>query len=191
MSAARQPGGMVTAEFSLVLVVFLMFCCALLELGRVLYLFNTLPMVTQRAALRAASTDFSNPAALQAVRQQALFRDSPGGLLLGEPVSDAHVRISYLSLSGPDGEAMTPIAAGAMPACPVNNRIACLKNPYAAACIRLVKVEICDPAVTASCERVAYRSVFSPLPLPVRLPIAMAIVPAESLGALPGDAPCP
>lgn len=191
MSAARRPAGLVTAEFSLVLVVFLMFACALLEMARAMYLFNTLPMVTQRAALRAANTDFTNAAALQAVRQQAVLRDSPGLLLLGEPVSDAHVRISYLSLSGPDAAMMTPLATGALPACPVNNRIACLKDPYAAACIRLVKAQICDPAITASCEPIAYRSIFSSVPLPLKLPIATAIVPAETLGAMPGDAPCP
>lgn len=182
---------MVTAEFSLVLVVFLMFACALLELARVMYLFNTLPMVAQRAALQAARTDFSNGTALQAVRQQAVFRDRPGMLLLGEPVSDDHVRITYLSLSGPEASMMTPIAAGALPACPVNNRIACLKDPYGASCIRLVKVQICDPAITGTCEQIAYRSVFSPLALRFKLPLATAITPAETLGAMPGDPPCP
>lgn len=191
MNAARQRAGVVTAEFSLVLVAFLLLVFALMELARVMYLFSTLTMVTQRAATQAANTDFANAAAVQAVRQQAVFRDSPGTLLLGAPVSDAHVRISYLSLSGASAAMMTPIASGALPACPVNNRIACLKDPYAASCIRLVKVQICDPAITATCEPVVYRSLFSSLPLPIKLPIATAIAPAETLGAMPGEAPCP
>lgn len=191
MSAARQPAGVVTAEFSLVLVVFLMVACALMELARAMFLLSTLSMVSQRAAVLAANTDFTNAAALQAVREQAIFRSSPGTLILGAPIGDAHVRISYLSLSGAQAAMLTPIATGALPACPVNNRIACLRDPYGAACIRLVKAQICDPAITGRCEPVAYHSLFSSLPLPLKLPVATAITPAETLGAMPGDPPCP
>lgn len=190
MSARGTSRGIVTAEFALVLVVFMTCVCALLELVRAMYLFGTLSMVTQRAAVLAANANFRDAAALQQVREQALFRNSPGMLIMGDPVGDAHVRISYLSLSGPPGEMIAPIAAGALPACPVDNRVACLRDPYGNACIRLVKVQICDPAFEATCERVAYRSVFSSLPLPLKLPSAPAIAPAETLGAMPGDAPC-
>lgn len=197
---ARQPRfrqrattlhGSVTAEFSLVLTMFLIMMCGLLELARVLYLFNTLQMVTARAASAAAHTDLHDAAALATVRQQAVFRDSAGGLALGAPVTDAHVRIDYLSLAGPDDDMLREIAAAALPACAVNNRLTCLRNPYDAACVRLVRARICDPADAGTCRSVAYRSVFTFMPLPLQLPTAPAIARAESLGAGPGAVPCP
>lgn len=191
MNAMRRAGGLVTAEFSLVLVVFLTVACGVLEVGRAMYLYNALYMVTQRAALAAASADFSNPQAMAAVRQRAVLRTMPGNLIMGAPVSDAHVRIDYMSLSGAGTEVMQPIAAGNMPACPVNNRIACMKDPNSAACIRLVRVRICDPAVTDKCDLTAYRAMFPLVKLPLQLPMSTTIAAVETLGAAPGDEPCP
>ena len=190
MSAPGKPKGLVTAEFSVVLVLFLVLTCGVLEVGRAMYVLNALRMVTQRAATAAAHTDFSNPAALQAVRQQAVMRSTPGTLVMGAPVSDAHVRIDYLSLSGPGGALVKPIAAADLPACPVNNRLACIKDPYGAACIRLVRVRICDPAVTDRCQSTAYRAMFPLVRLPIALPLSTTIVGADTLGAVAGDGPC-
>ncbi|KQQ32504.1 hypothetical protein ASF61_15030 [Duganella sp. Leaf126] len=187
----RRPGGLVTAEFSVVLLLFLLFTCGVLEVGRAMYLVNALRMVTQRAAAAAARTDFSDPAALQAVRQQAVMRSTPGTLVMGAPVSDAHVRIDYLSLSGPAGDTMQPVSAADMPACPVNNRIACMKDPYGAGCIRLVRARLCDPAVSDRCQGTAYRALFPLVRLPMALPVSTAIASADTLGASPGDGPCP
>jgi len=66
-----------------------------------------------------------------------------------------------------------------------------MKNPYDASCIRLVRARICDPAATGSCQRVRYQTLFSLVSLPLNLPMATAIVPAETLGAAAGAAPCP
>ena len=191
MSAVRRAGGMVTAEFSVILVLFLTIACGVLEVGRAMYLYNALYMVTQRAAVAAASADFSSADAMAVVRQRAVLRNTPGNLVMGAPVSDAHVRIDYLSLSGAAGEVVQPIAAANMPACPVNNRITCMKDPNSAACIRLVRVRICDPAVTDKCERTAYRTMFPLVALPLTLPISTTITSAETLGAMAGDGPCP
>lgn len=191
MTAPNRSAGLVTAEFSLVLLVFLTFACALMELARAMYVITTIPVVAQRAALAAANADFSSPAALQAVRRQAVFRDSAGTMLLGAPITDAHVRISYLALTPLEAPVMTPAAPATLLSCPVNNRNACLQHPYDAACIRLVQVQICDPAVTNSCVPAVYRSLFTAIPLPFRLPIATTVAPAETLGAVPGAAPCP
>jgi hypothetical protein len=106
-------------------------------------------------------------------------------------VSDAHVRIDYLSLSDSGTVAMTAIPAAALPSCPANNRINCMKDPYGASCIRLVRAQICDPAVTDSCVNVRYQGLFSLVSLPINLPRASSIASAETLGAAPGDAPCP
>jgi len=187
----REQDGVVAVEFSLVLMLFLLVAFGVLELARVLYLYNTLQMVTQRAASLAAVTDFHDAAAMSVVRQKAVLRTAPGTLAFGDPVSDAHVRIDYLSLSDGGTLAMTPIPAAALPYCPVNNRINCMKDPYGASCIRLVRAQICDPAVTDSCVNVRYQGLFSLVSLPIMLPKATAIVGAETLGAMPGDAPCP
>jgi Flp pilus assembly protein TadG len=189
---ARRPGkGSVTAEFSLALLAFLICAFGVLEVTRAVYMINILPMVTQRAAIAAANTDVRNTAALAAVREQAMFRTGPGLLTMGAPITDAHVRIDYLALAGPNSAMMTPVATTALPNCPVNNRVTCMQNLYAPACIRLVRVRICDPASAATCERVPYQSLLSFSRLPFRLPVAASIVSAESLGARPGDAPCP
>jgi hypothetical protein len=188
---ARANRGVVAVEFSLVLLLFVLVAFGVLELARVLYLYNTLQMVTQRAASAAAVTDYRNAAAMNTLRQRAVLRTTPGTLAFGEPVSDAHVRIDYLSLSDAGTVTMTPIPAASLPSCPVNNRINCMKDPYGASCIRLVRAQICDPAVTDSCVNVRYQGLFSLVSLPVSLPRSTAIVSAETLGAVPGDAPCP
>jgi hypothetical protein len=187
---SRQTGS-ITAEFGLTLVLFLTIVCAVLELARVIYLYNTLQVATQRAAALAANADFSDAAALARVRQQAIFRDSAGGLILGAPVSDVHVRIDYLSLSNAGGVTMTPIPSASLPACPANNRLNCMADPYGASCIRLVRARICDPAAPDACNGVPYQPLFSFIGLRFGLPTATSIASAETLGALPGKAPCP
>jgi len=187
----RAQAGVVAVEFSLVLMLFLLLAFGVLELARVLYLYNTLQMVTQRAASLAAVTDFHDAAAMNAVRQNAVLRTTPGTLAFGEPVSDAHVRIDYLSLSDTGTITLAPIATASLPSCPVNNRINCTRDPYGGSCIRLVRAQICDPAVTDSCANVRYQGLFSLVSLPIGLPKSTAIVSAETLGAKPGDTPCP
>jgi Flp pilus assembly protein TadG len=182
--------GAFTAEFAFVVILFLMIVGAAFELARVLYMFNTLQMVTQRAAALAANADFSNSADMNKVRQRAVFRDSPGLLAAGAPVTDAYVRIDYLSLSGA-GATMAALPSTSLPACAANNRVTCMRDPYNASCVRLVRARICDPADTAQCRSVPYQVLFPFLGMPINLPKATAIVNAETLGAPPGHAPCP
>lgn len=187
----QNQAGSTVAEFAVALLILLMFVCAVLELARLMYLYNTLQVVTQRAAALAANVDFKDAAALGGVRQKAIFRDSAGDLILGAPVTDAHVRIDYLSLSGAGAAMMTPIADASLPACAANNRVVCMADPYGAGCIRLVRARICDPSESGVCKRVAYQALFAFPGLGVALPTATSIVSAETLGAPPGRAPCP
>ncbi|WP_116994474.1 hypothetical protein [Duganella sp. BJB476] len=87
------------------------------------------------------------------VRQTAIFRQGPGGLPLGAPITDAYVRIDYMAqLRGSDGTLTSvPIAPANLPACPASNRLVCMNDPYDASCISLVRVRICDPASAGSC----------------------------------------
>lgn len=187
----RAQGGVVAVEFSLVLMLFLVMAVGVIECARAMYLYNTLEMVTQRAASLAANADFRDSAAMNAVRQKAIFRTSAGTLMLGAPITDAHVRIDYLALTYAGAPALTEIPAAALPACTVNNRITCMKDPYDASCIRFVRARICDPAVTDTCNRVQYQALLSLVSLPLSLPNATAITNAETLGATLGAAPCP
>ena len=188
---ARSCAGAVTAEFAIVVVLFLMVVCGVIELARVMYMFNTLQVVTQRAAAAAAKADFTSAAAMSAVRQRAIFRGSAGLMAIGAPVTDDHVRIEYLSLADAGGSAMAVIPAASLPACPANNRVTCMQDPYGASCIRLVRARICDPADAGECRNVQYQPLFSFVGMSFTLPKATAIVTAETLGAPPGQAPCP
>lgn len=192
--SGRGQHGVLAVEFAMVAIVLFTVLFAVLEMARMMYLWNTLQEVTRRAASGAAATDFSNPAAMDLLRASAVFRNGAGTLMLGDPVTDAHVRIEYLTLArdGNGALTMTPVAAGLMPACPGRNMINCASDPYGASCIRFVRARICAADGDAgSCNPVPY----APLPLiaglTVSLPASPSIVRAGTLGYQPGDALCP
>jgi hypothetical protein len=184
--------GAAALEFSLVAILFFTLVFGIIELARAMYIFNTVQEVTRRAAAMAVNTDFSDSAAMDGVRQQAIFRESSGKLMLADPITDKHVRIDYMSIAR-NGTAltMTPIAPGALPSSPAQNRLICATNPYDASCIRLVRVRVCQPDEGAACDRVPYQSIVSLIALPIMVPSAPTIRPAETLGFRPGMAPAP
>lgn len=186
MPVARQSG-VAAVEFALVAVLFFTFVFGIVEVARAMYVFNTLQEVTRRAARAAANTDFSNAAALALVRQRAVFRASPGALLLADPVSDASIRIDYLSIHRglEGGQTMLPIPDASLPASPADNRRLCLADPNNAQCIRLVRVRVCVPGEDG-CARAPFRTLLPFVELPLSLHHATTIVAAESLGLLPG-----
>ena len=183
--------GATTAEFALSVVIFFSVLFFVIELARALYLTNTLQEATRRAAYAAAVSNFSDTAVMDRVRQDAVLRDSPGMLMLGAPVTDAHIRIDYLSLArAADGAmTMTPIAAADLPACPVRARINCASNPNGANCIRFVRARVCAPG--GGCDPVSYQPMLPLTGLGYALPVSTTIAKAESLGFAPGSALCP
>ncbi|HEX8480199.1 MAG TPA: TadE/TadG family type IV pilus assembly protein, partial [Telluria sp.] len=150
--------GSFAVEFALILLMLLTLLFGVIELARLMFIYNTLQDATRRAAASAAATDWRDQAAMDLVRQRALFRSSPGELVLGKPVTDAHVRIDYLAIvrDGASDLTMSPIPAGSLPSCHARNRVVCTANPNDAHCIRLVRVRICDPADAATCQPVYY-----------------------------------
>jgi hypothetical protein len=180
------------AEFAFSVVLFFGALFFVIELARALYLSNTLQEVTRRAAHAATVSDFSDAAVMNAVRQSAVLRDSPGALVLGEPVTDAHLRIDYLSLAraANGGMTLTPIAAADLPACPARARINCAANPNGASCIRFVRVRVCAPG-GGDCDPVPYQPMLPLLTLGYALPVSTTIAKAESLGFVPGSSLCP
>jgi hypothetical protein len=192
MWATKRQRGATAAEFALCAVIFFSAMFFVVELARAVYLLNTLQEATRRAAALAAVSDFSDPGVMNQVRQAAVLRDAPGTLLLGAPVTDAHVRIDYLSLARASGGSMTmtPIPAASLPACPARARIQCVANPYGDSCIRLVRVRICAPGAD-DCQAVPYQPLLPLTGIHFPLPQATTIVKAESLGFQPGGTLCP
>lgn len=191
-ATSRQPQrGATIAEFALSVVLFLSALFFVIEATRVLYLWNTLQEATRRAAYLAAVSDFSNPAVMDAIRQSAVLRGSAGQLPLGAPVSDAHIRIDYLSLTrNADGSlSMTPIPAASLPACPARAHFNCITNPNGASCIRFVRARLCAPGT--DCDAVHYQPLFPLTGINHALSQATTIAKAESLGYQPGSTLCP
>ena len=182
--APRQRGS-ATVEFGLVCLVFMPLLFAMFEYGRLLFLWNTLPEVTQRAARAAAITDFSNPAAMQALRQAALFRDDDSPLPLAPNVSSANIRIEYLWQNASGVLAPLPL----LPACPMANRINCARDSRGPSCISFVRVRLCGSG--AGCPALDYEPLLPMVPVPGVMPSSSTLVAAESLGFAPGQAPCP
>ena len=187
-SPSRRPrqGGVFAVEFGMLALLFFLFVFAMLEVARAVYMWNLVHEITRRAARGAAVTDFSNAAALQAVREHAVLRAGPGSLPLGGGISDAYVRIDYLSLAS-GTPATLPVSA--LPGCPQRNRINCLNDPHGASCIRFVRARLCLPGQGARCDSVPYRPILPLLGLvfpsgakAVRLPSGATVAVAESLG---------
>ena len=194
----RREGGVFAVEFAMLATLFFIFLFALLEVARAVYLWNLVPEITRRAARAAAVTDFSNASAVQALREQAILRSAPGRLPLGGAISDAYVRIDYLSQSSGSGGVPATLPVGVMPACPQRNRINCLDDPHGASCIRFVRAQLCVPGTDGNCERVPYRPILPLLDLlfpagagTVRLPSGVTLAVAESLGYQENPDFCP
>lgn len=186
----RRSGGAIV-EFALILPFFLLFVFAVLELVRALYVVNILQEVTRRAASSAAVADFTNSATMSAIGRSAVFDAVGGRLPLGAPVTDAHVRIDYLSITRDASGVMTyaSMPAASLPASPARNHVNCVQNPYAGDCIRLVRARICDPANSAECVAVRYQSAFPLINMSFSLSRSVTLLPAENLGWQPGDTP--
>ena len=189
----RSQRGTFAVEFALIFPMLLVLLFGIVEVARLVYMYNTLQDSTRRAAFLASVTDYRNQSAMNLVRQKAIFRSSAGELVLGAPVTDRHLHIDYMALvrNLDNSLALTPIAAGAMPTCPARNRVTCTANPNDAHCVRFVRVRVCDPAGAADCAPVFYRTLFGLFPATTKLPTSTTIVPVETLGYTPGSMPCP
>lgn len=188
-AAGKRQRGVAAVEFALLVIVFFMLVFGVLEIARLIYLFNTLQEVTRRAAVLAMNSPFDQ-SAQDNVRKQALFQDRDGHLVLGAPVTFAHLRLEYLSLSRPASGQLALLPVNPLPASPAANRLNCLADPYAANCIRYIRVQVCQPGSSSNCDRVPYRALFPLIDLSqLGLPRAQTLVPAQSLGYQPGDVP--
>jgi hypothetical protein len=189
----RRPkqDGLAAVEFALVSLAFFLIVFGIIEIARLMYMYNTLPEVSRRVADAAANTSFNDIAALDFARKHGIFDETNGALPFGRPVTYQNIRIEYLYLPASVSE-LTLIPKGSMPTCPAKNKLNCMNNPNGASCIRAVQVRICAEGMTGdTCTAVTYQPLVPLINLPVSLPKALTIVNAETLGYKTGDIPCP
>lgn len=168
---------------------FLAMVFLVIEMARVMYVWNTAQDITRQAARAAAATDFSDAAQMALVQQQAL---PPGAAQLGG-FSSGQVRVDYLSLSA--AGVIAPVAT--LPACPTRNLINCTNAPHGGNCVRFVRARLCQNDGDAACTPLQYQPLlplllgFGSGALSFSIPSSDTVVTAETLGYLPGMASCP
>lgn len=179
--------GTAAVEFALLAVIFFSCVFGIIETTRLLFVYNTLQEVTRRAAAAAVKVYPTDTDATAAVRQYAIFRNSPGGLMLAPPVTDEHIRLEYLRFD------LSVIPPAAWPADASANKQVCMMNPRAANCIRFVQVRVCDTAQAGECNAVRSHMLLPLIDLRLPLHRATTIAPVESFGYVPGTLPpgCP
>lgn len=179
---ARREQGATAVEFALLAILFFTLVFGVLEIARLIYLFNTLQEVTRRAAALAINASF-DPDSQRTVRENAMLVDRNGRLVLGAPVTPAHLKLEYLSLSRVGANTLATPRVTELPADPEANRANCLTDPYGASCIRFVRVQICQPDAGEGCTPVPYQTLFPLINLSgLTLPRSETTVPAQTLG---------
>lgn len=178
--------GAAAVEMAVVSILFFLMLFGAVEFGRMMYLLNTVQEVTRNAARQAVVTDFSNAAAVAAVRRSAMFRLDDGVLPGAPELNTANINIRYLNGAGAD--------ASPMPVDPSDNIAACLDATRAASCIRFVEVCLSTGATCAPAQSVSFTpftffftgSGYSRADMTgVLVPMSTVRMPAESLGFQP------
>ena len=188
-TSQRRQRGTFIVEFALCVGVFLLMVLSIIEVSRALYMWNTLQEVTRRAARAATTTDFTDLAAMDKLRRDAMFSDGSGRLAFGAPMTDQHILVDYLSLQNSGtNSTQVPIPSGSLPGCPARNRLTCTADSNSPNCIRFVRVRVCAPGT--NCAPVAHQTLVSLIDLPMNLPTSTTIMRAESLGYKPGMPMC-
>lgn len=181
----KTQAGTAAVEFAFVAIIFFMFVFGVIELARLLFVYNSLHEVTRRAAAAAVHAYPRDAGATANVRQYAIFRSSPGDLMIANPITDNHIRLEYLRSD------LTVIPEASWPDNAGVNRQICMMNPRAPTCIRFVQVRVCDPGETGQCNRVTSQMLLPLIGLRAPFHRATTIVPVESLGWVPGTPPPP
>jgi hypothetical protein len=184
----RQRGA-AAVEFALVAVLFFTLLMGIMELGRFLYLYDTVQEVTRRAAREAVVRDFTTEQGK--IQRAAVLQDETStgtvSLLFGGEITNLVVNIEYLNGS--------LASASPMPTNPADNIAACADSSRVDSCIRYVRVKVCAQSA-GGCDPVKYVpmiGLFAPDPnnplagmqmidLRVDIPDSTVTMPAESLG---------
>jgi hypothetical protein len=160
---------------------------------RLIYVYGTLQEVTRRATVAAANVYARDTSALDEIRQNAVFRDSPGELVLASLITDANIRFEYFALIRDATSKELSLAKTVdsdLPSCAAQNRQICMRDPNAANCIRFVQASACGTTNIATCDPVTSQTLMPIVSFPVKLHKATRITPAQSFGYVAGTAPC-
>lgn len=156
--------GAAAVEFAIVAVLLFTLLFAMIEFGRLFYVFNTVQEVTRRAAreavVRWVDNSISSPA-----KSLALFGTS--SMPAGAEVTTSNIKIEYLTATG--------VSPTPFPTSPGDNIASCLNGP--SGCIVLVRVSITNASY------VPMLGLFPFLTFPI--PASTVTMPAESLGYRP------
>jgi Flp pilus assembly protein TadG len=182
----RSESGVAAVEFAFIAIPFFLLLFGIIEVGRLMYVWNTVQEVTRNAAREAVVTDFTDTEAIAAIKRRAVFRLTDGALPAASEVSTTNVVIRYLNALGG--------APGTMPAGPGDNLSACGAPSRLADCIRTVEVCISTGTSCASSELIAFVPMTGLFKGPsatgadftvLRIPLSSTRMPAESLGFRP------
>ncbi len=157
---ARQRGA-AAVEFGLLCLVFLSIVLGILELGRMLYLYNTMQEVSRRGAREAVIRWVDQGTA---IKTEALF----GGTSVpaGAEITASNIVIRYLNAAGNE--------VSTLPASPADNM---------SACSDITRTDQCIYSVSVALENVTYVPMVKLFTfLNIALPVAKVTMHAESLG---------
>lgn len=181
--SSRQRG-VAAVEFALISFFFFTLTLGIVELGRLMYVWNTVQEVTRRAAREGVVRNFSTD--LSALSREAIFRPGGGGGTVVLPaageITNGEVRITYLDAT------LTEVFPA--PTDPADNLSACGDATRTSSCIRYVRAEVCE---VAGCDGVLYRPVVGFLlgaggiDFSIRIPVSPVVMPAESMGFAPSS----
>ncbi len=178
--------GLAAVEFALVAIPFFLLLFGTMEFARLLYLWNTAQEVTRNAARQVVVTDFTNTAALTAIKRAAVFRVTAGALPAGAEITDARVVIRYLNAAG--------TVPTAMPLDPGDNVSACQDAARVNSCIRSVEVCLSTGTTCTAGNSISFVPMISLFSSDgnnstdltgLRIPLSTVRMPAESLGYQP------
>ena len=177
----RQSGA-AAVEFALVAMMFFTLLFGIVEMGRFMYLYNTVQEVTRRAA-REAVVSWTDQ--IGTIQRNAVFQGGTTGtvtLPAGMEVSNTRVNIRYLNLDRDE------ISGSDLPDSPADNINAC--TDQADNCIAYVQAEICEQTEHGEehgdCTPVTYQPMVGLFSyFGVDIPFSRVVMPAESMGYVP------
>ncbi|UUZ70756.1 pilus assembly protein [Polaromonas sp. P1(28)-8] len=156
-----RQGGVAAVEFAIISLLFFTILFAILEFGRMLYVYNTMQEVTRRGA-RAAVVRWIDQT--DTIKSIALF----GGTSMpaGAEVTQADIKITYLTKGG--------LEVDPFPTDPGDNLSACGDATRAPSCIYSVSVSIEDVTYSPMVSLFSF--------LNIGLPTSVVTMHAESMG---------
>lgn len=163
-SSNRKQRGVAAVEFALVAMLFFTILLAIIEIGRMLFIFNTMQEMTRRGA-REAVVRWVDSASQAEIKTIALFNGT--SMPASPDVTTANITITYLQKDG-----VSEVTA--FPTDPGDNLSACGDSTRVANCIYNVRVSITDATFTPM------MGLFDFLTMP--LPTSEVTMHAESLG---------